>query len=246
MCGRYTSTTSPALLAEQFVVDDVALDDDVEPRWNVAPTLPVLAVAESRSRGTRRLGTFRWGLVPSWAADLSVGSRMINARAETVATKPAYAESLRRRRCIIPADAFYEWKVTENGPRQPYAIAAVDGTPMAFAGLWAAWRDPNGADNPWIRTCVIITTTANHRLAPLHERMPVVLPSSVWDEWLDVDNEDTEQLRRLLVPAPSESLHFWPVSTLVNKATNEGPELIEAVEPEPPSESSLFHPVVEH
>src|SRR5436305_7352140 len=151
MCGRYTSTTSPALLAEQFLVDDVALDDDLEPRWNVAATLSVLAVAESRSRGTRRLGTFRWGLVPSWAPDLSVGSRMINARAETVATKPAYAESLRRRRCIIPADSFYEWKVTpdDSGPRQPYAIARADGAPMAFAGLRAPclagrrrpWRD---------------------------------------------------------------------------------------------------------
>src|SRR6266513_3741425 len=161
MCGRYTSTTSPALLAEQFLVDDVALDDDLEPRWNVAPTLPVLAGVDSRSCGTRRLVTFRWGLVPSWAADLSVGSRMINARAETVATKPAYAESLRRRRCIIPADAFYEWKVTESRPRQPYAIAAVDGRPMAFAGLWAVWRQPNGADSTWIRICVILTTKAN-------------------------------------------------------------------------------------
>src|SRR5436305_1340960 len=246
MCGRYTSTTSPALLAEQFLVDDVALDDDLEPRWNVAATLSVLAVAESRSRGTRRLGTFRWGLVPSWAPDLSVGSRMINARAETVATKPAYAESLRRRRCIIPADAFYEWKVTESGRRQPYAIAAVDGRPMAFAGLWAAWRDPKVADSPWVRTCVIITTTANERLAPLHERMPVVLAPDAWDEWLDVGNEDTDQLRRLLLPAPADALHFWPVSTLVNKATNEGPELIEAVEPESALEPGLFDPVVEH
>jgi putative SOS response-associated peptidase YedK len=249
MCGRFTSTTPPALLAEQFVVDDVALDDDLEPRWNVAPTLPVLAVAASRSRGTRRLGTFRWGLVPSWAPDLSVGSRMINARAETVATKPAYAESLRRRRCIIPADSFYEWKVTESGRRQPYAVAAVDGRPMAFAGLWAAWRDPDVTDAPWVRTCVIITTAANSTLSRVHERMPVVLPQSTWDVWLDPDNDNAEGLVSMLLPAPSDSLHYWPVSTLVNKATNEGPELVEkvgdeAVEPE--LEASLFDPVAEH
>src|SRR3954447_13352156 len=165
MCGRFTSTTPPALLAEQFVVDDVALDDDLAPRWNVAPTLPVLAVAESRTSGTRRLGTFRWGLVPSWAPDLSVGSRMINARSETVATKPAYAESFRRRRCIIPVDSFYEWQGGEGKARQPYAIAHRDGSPLAFAGLWAAWRDPNGpAGAPPVRTCTIITTTANTRL----------------------------------------------------------------------------------
>jgi putative SOS response-associated peptidase YedK len=195
--------------------------------------------------------------VPSWAADLTVGSRMINARAETVATKPAYAESLRRRRCIIPADSFYEWRLNDGGPRQPYAIAAADRLPMAFAGLWAAWRDPNVPDAPWVRTCVIVTTAANDRLAVLHHRMPVVLPTSAWDAWLDVENQDVGALGRLLVAAPDDALEFWPVSTLVNKATNEGPELIEPVEPvalaaraghedSKDSDPSLFDPVVEH
>jgi putative SOS response-associated peptidase YedK len=248
MCGRFTSTTPPAALAEQFLVDEIALDDDLGARWNVAPTLPVLAVAGSRSRGTRRLGTFRWGLVPSWAPDLSVGSRMINARSETVATKPAYAESLRRRRCIIPADSFYEWRLNDGGPRQPYAIAAADGRPMAFAGLWAAWRDTNVDGAPWVRTCAIVTTSDNKRLAELHHRMPVVLPAPAWQEWLDIDNQDVAALSRLLVAAPDDALEFWPVSTLVNKATNEGPELIEPVahSPEEGSDPSLFDPVVEH
>src|SRR3954454_9586494 len=220
MCGRFTSTSPPPLLAELFKVDDVALDDDLERRWNVAPTLPVLAVAESRSLGKRRLGTFRWGLVPSWAPDLSVGSLMINARAETVATKPAYADALRRRRCIIPADAFYEWKVLDQRRRQPYAIAAADGRPMAFAGLWAAWRDANTIDSPWVRTCVMITTAANGSLAELHERMPVVLQPSAWDEWLAPANPDVAALARWFGGAPAGALEYWPVSTLVNKATN--------------------------
>src|SRR3954469_16130380 len=205
MCGRYTSTSPPPILAEQFVVDEVKLDEDLEPRWNVAPTLPVLVVAESRSSGKRRLGTMRWGLVPSWAKDISVGNRMINARAESVASKPAYKRALARRRCIIPADVFYEWKVvgettTKSGRkkqlRQPYAIARADGRPLAFAGLWEIWHD--------LRTCTIITTAANPKLAEIHPRMPVALPADGWDAWLDPANDDPDDLLRILAPIPAE------------------------------------------
>src|SRR3954453_8616480 len=187
MCGRYMSTTPPAALAEEFgvAVEQIALDDDLEPRWNVAPTLPVLAVAESRSTGQRRLGTFRWGLGPSGAGGAAGGGPMINARAETVATKPAFRDALVRRRCIIPADAFYEWKATGGRTRQPYAIARRDGKPLAFAGLWELWRDAANPEAPPLRSCVIITTTANGLLAAVHERMPVVLPESAWGTWLD-------------------------------------------------------------
>ena len=230
MCGRFTSTTPPTVLAETFAVDELRLDDDLVPRWNVAPTLPVLAVAESRRNGARRLGTFRWGLVPRWAESPAVGSRMINARAETVSTKPAYREALVRRRCIIPADAFYEWKVIDGRPKQPYAIARRDGAPLAFAGLWDVWRDPNDTDAPPLQTCVIITTEANDRLAAIHHRMPVVLPDGAWDRWLDPSNEDVDTLLALLVPAPADDFVTWPVRLLVNKATNEGPELIEPID----------------
>jgi putative SOS response-associated peptidase YedK len=222
MCGRYTSTTPPSLLAERFAVDEVRLDEDLAPRWNVAPTLAVLAVAESPSSGQRRLGTFRWGLVPSWAKDPSAGSKMINARAETVAEKPAYRKALVKRRCIIPADAFYEWH-----DKRPHAIARRDGEPLAFAGLWEVWRNPNDPDRSPLRSCVIITTQANDALAPLHDRMPVVLPPEAWDAWLDPKNGDVEQLQAMLVPAPSEDFVSWPVRPLVNKPVNEGPELIE-------------------
>jgi putative SOS response-associated peptidase YedK len=236
MCGRYTSTSPPPILAEQFVVDEVKLDDDLEPRWNVAPTLPVLVVAESRSSGKRRLGTMRWGLVPSWAKDIAVGNRMINARAETVSSKPAYKRALSRRRCIIPADAFYEWKVvgettTKTGRKkqlkQPYAIARADGQPLAFAGLWEVWHDPENPDGDPLRSCVIITTEANEALSSIHDRMPVVLGPEDWDRWLDPDVEDPEKVTGLLVPAPSGDFVTWPVRPLVNSPGNEGEELIE-------------------
>src|SRR2546423_11226870 len=174
-------------------------DEDLGPRWNAAPTLPVLAVAVSRTAGTRRLGTFKWGLVPSWAKDPSVGNRMINARAGTTADKPAYRNALERRRCLIAADAFYEWK-----DKKAWAFARADGQPMAFAGLWEVWWDPTDRDrqSPPLRTCVIVTTEANEVVAPLHERMPVVLPPEAWDEWLDPDTTHRDPGPRPPVPPP--------------------------------------------
>lgn len=239
MCGRYASARSPAELAEQFGVAEIKTQP-LEPSWNVAPTDPVYAVAESR--GARQLGMFRWGLVPSWAPSPAVGARMINARAETVATKPAYRHALARRRCIVPADAFYEWAVVEPGdavpegtrarrPRkQPYAIARRDGAPLAFAGLWEVWHDPDDPAGAPLRSCVIITTSANDLVRPVHDRMPVVLPPEVWDRWLDRDYDDVGVLTRLLVPAPPDDFVLWPVGTDVNHAGANGAQLLVALD----------------
>ena len=241
MCGRYTSTSSPAQLAAVFAVDEVKVDE-LPLRYNVAPTQDVYAVAERRPKSAgetpiRQLGAFRWGLVPSWAKDPSVGNKMINARAETIETKGAYKRALGRRRCIIPADAFYEWQPRgaggKKGNKLPYVIRHRDGSPLAFAGLWELWRPPDDPDAPPVRSCVIITTEANDVVAPIHDRMPVILPPAVWDRWLDPANDDLQAIKGLLVPAPSADFEVYPVSTRVNGVANEGPELIEPL-PVPP------------
>jgi putative SOS response-associated peptidase YedK len=229
MCGRYVSVSSPTILADRFGVDEVRITEK-EPLYNVAPTLEVPIVAVSR--GKRVLDQVRWGLVPSWAKDLSIGSRQINARAESVATKAAYKRGFVKRRAIVPADGFYEWEKFEGSKRkQPWFIRRKDGEPLAFAGLWEIWHDPQlGDDAPRIRTFTIITTEANDLLQPIHDRMPVVLPEREWDRWLDPEFQDVDTLRQLLVPAPAADFEMWPVSNLVNKADNEGAELLEPVE----------------
>jgi putative SOS response-associated peptidase YedK len=248
MCGRYVTVSSPALLAERFGVTDIRLPEEaLEPSYNVAPRADVPVIAEQRDTHERVLDVARWGLVPYWAKDAKIGDRMINARAETVLTSNAFKRPFEKRRCIVPADGFYEWEKLEpektrsnasparkgrSGPKQPWFIRRRDGEPLAFAGLWETWRDPNEEDDdaPRLRTCVIITTTPNELLAPIHDRMPVVLPESEWGTWLDVENRDTAQLQKLLVPSPASELEVWPVSTLVNKADNNGPELLEVAE----------------
>lgn len=236
MCGRYTSTSAPADLARVFDIqpDDVKVDE-LPLRYNVAPTQDVYAVATRRPKQggeipRRQLGAFRWGLIPHWAKDPSVGSRMINARAEGIETKSAYKRALIRRRCIIPADAFYEWQARPGGAKKsakvPYVIRHRDGSLLAFAGLWELWRPPDQPDAEPIRSCVIITTSANELIAPLHDRMPVVLPPRQWERWLDPANEDLAVIQGLLVPAPADEFEAYPVSTRVNGVANEGPELI--------------------
>jgi putative SOS response-associated peptidase YedK len=236
MCGRYVSVSSPTLLAEQLHVDEVRADD-VDPNYNVTPRTEVPIVAETLMKDTgehkRVLDRVRWGLVPSWAKDLKMGDRLINARSEGIETKPAYRKAFAKRRCLVPADGFYEWRALPGRKqKQPYFIAHADREPMAFAGLYEVWRDRSDPEAPWIRSCVIVTTQANEKLEPIHDRMPVVLPERAWGEWLDVENHDTASLSRLLVPAPSEEFICYPVSTLVNKPDNQGPELLDAV-PEP-------------
>jgi len=241
VCGRYTSTSSPARLAEVFAVDEVKAEE-LPLRYNVAPTQDVYAVAERRPRTeqettSRQLGSFRWGLVPYWAKDPSVGNKMINARAESIATKSAYKRALSRRRCIIPADGFYEWQVRGGEAKKPHKLPWLirhrDGSPLAFAGVWEVWHNPEESEAVPLRTCVIVTTRANDLLAPLHDRMPVILPPEAWDQWLDPAIEDLTFVQRLLVPAPPEGFEIFPVSTRVNTVANEGPDLIEPLPPPP-------------
>ena len=231
MCGRYTSTTPLADLARFFAVDRVVADD-LGPRYNVAPTEEVYAVAVRH--GERRLGVLRWGLVPGWAESPAVGSRMINARAETLLDKAAYRKAFARRRCLVPADGFYEWQTAGGGgSKRPWYLARADGAPLAFAGLWESWRAPargtpgSGADDGRIVSCAIVTTVANDVLAPIHPRMPAILGPETWDRWLDPDHDDVASLQGMLVPAPEGLLVPRTVRPLVNAVANEGPALIE-------------------
>jgi putative SOS response-associated peptidase YedK len=233
VCGRYVQVSSPRLLAERFDVDEVVTEPH-EPDYNVAPRADVYGVLE-REPGSRLLESLRWGLVPSWADDLKIGDRLVNARAETLTEKPAYRRAFARRRCILPADGFYEWQRlpkegTTKARKQPVFIHRRDGEPLAFAGLWEAWRDPGDPDAPWVVSCVIVTTRANELLEPIHDRMPVVLDEGNWSEWLDPRAHDLDRLAAMLVPAPPEWFEVFPVSTLVNKADHNGPELVRPVE----------------
>ena len=238
MCGRFVSTTPPDQLAAYFGAEQLG-ETLVEPSYNVAPTNSVWTVFEED--GTRVLDTAHWGLIPFWAKDAKIGNKMINARAETVATKNAFRKPFQRQRCIIPADSFYEWvKLDGQDKKTPMRIHRVDDAPFALAGLWETWRDPE-QDGELVRSCTIITGTPNDKIAPIHNRMPIMLPPSAWDEWLDRDRRDPEDLERFLVAAPSELMEFHPVSTAVNNPRTKGPELIEPVDidvtlPEPAAE----------
>jgi putative SOS response-associated peptidase YedK len=228
MCGRFVSATPPDQIARYFdAVDDTA--EGAEPRFNVAPTEDVYVV---RSDGhVRRLEQLHWGLVPFWAKDPSVGSRMINARAEGIAEKNAYKRSFRTRRCIIPADGFYEWAVVPGQKKkQPMYIQRVDGEPLAFAGLWEVWRSKEQPDER-LQSCTIITGEPNEKIAEIHDRMPVILPPSAWDRWLDPEFDDVDLLGELLVPAPSSLLTLHPVGFDVNNVRNDGPHLVDPVDP---------------
>ena len=227
MCGRFTSSTQPSLLAEQFRATPVGVEGH-QPSWNVAPASDILAVVAGAD-GARQLRELRWGLVPRWAKDAKAGNRMINLRAETVREKKSWQTSLAHRRCIIPVDGFYEWQDQGKGRRkQPFYIAARDGGPLALAGLWADWHDPATGDKLW--TCTIVTTSANQLMGSVHDRMPVILPPEVWDAWLDPDNHDVEQLTALLQPAPEELLAVWPVDLAVSNVRNNRPELTRPLE----------------
>ena len=227
MCGRYVSTTPPNQLANYFGATLTA-EQLVEPEYNVAPTRDVWTVFDDGE--TRRLDLARWGLVPFWAKDLSIGNRMINARAETVAEKNAFKKAFRRQRCIIPADGFYEWTKPEGQKtKQPWFIHRPDGEPFAFGGLWETWRGPDRSDEP-IRTCTILTGAANEKMAAIHDRMPIMLPPDAWSTWLDPQVDDTDLLGRFLVPAPPELIAFHPVSTEVNNARNHGAHLTDPIQ----------------
>ncbi len=228
MCGRFVASTPPDQLAAYFGAEQLG-ETVLEPSFNVAPTNDVYTVSEQD--GVRVLDVARWGLVPFWAKDPRIGNRMINARVETIATKNAYRKPFQRQRCIIPADGFYEWTMLEGHDKKtPMFIRRVDGAPFAFAGLWDTWRD---AEGEVLRTCTILTGPANEAIRPIHDRMPVMLPPSAWDTWLDRDVGDPDELQKLLVPAPPELLTLHPVSTEVNNPRNRGEQLIEPVEVAP-------------
>lgn len=216
MCGRFVAATDPDGLARFLVVDERKAPD-LAPNYNAAPTQEIHAVAEHDGR--RHLVAFRWGLVPSWAKDAKVGSRLINARSETVGTKPAFRSSVRKRRCLIPADGFYEWQRLD-GAKVPHFIHRADGAPLVFAGLWSVWQDPEDPDAEPLRTCTILTTEANSMMRRLHDRMPAVLEPAGWDRWLDRDIQDADAVTDLLVPADPALLDAYAVSTEVNSTRN--------------------------
>jgi putative SOS response-associated peptidase YedK len=227
MCGRFVSTSSPATLAAVFEASPPPVT--LPPRYNVAPTTAVYGIVEATDR-TRHVEVFRWGLVPSWAKDISIGTRLINARAETVAEKPAFRSSFARRRVIVPMDGFYEWQPSgvPRAPKRPYFVHRADGQLLAAAGLWSSWRDPSVADEAaaWLHSCALLTTSANAQMAPVHDRMPVVLEPEDWADWLDPSNDDSVRLAALLCPAVDGVLELRPVGTGVNRVGNDGPGLI--------------------
>lgn len=236
MCGRFVSSSTPDEIAQYFDAEP-APEAALRPSWNVAPTNDIYVVLEDGD--VRRVAPHHWGLVPIWADSPKVGNRMINARAEGLATKGAFKHAFRKRRCIVPVDGFYEWrKLPGQRTKQPYFISRPDGEPLAFAGLWEEWRGPERDGAERLRSATIITTTPNEAMSAIHDRMPAILPPSAWDEWLDQGNADLESLGRLLVPAPSELLVLRPVSTEVNNVRNQGAHLIDPVpEPAPDAEA---------
>ena len=252
MCGRYASARKRQDLLEEFRIERDRVVDDLEPDYNVAPTKPVYAVLTRGERGSaagsdgaagqakdvaRELRVLRWGLIPSWAKDPAIGSRMINARVETVDSKPSFRSAFTKRRCLLPADGFYEWiKVEQDGKtrKQPYYIHRADDGELAFAGLYELWRDKSQPDDhpqAWLWTTVIITTTAPDEAGRIHDRMPMVIDPAQWGDWLDPANNDPSRVHPLLVPAAASGLVSYPVGTDVNYVRNNGPGLIKPLDP---------------
>ena len=262
MCGRFASARKRTELLAEFDVPEAPAEEPLRPDYNVAPTKPIYAVLARKPQapeeaagpgtggdspatagagsaagddgpGARELRVVRWGLVPFWAKDVSIGSRMINARAETVATKPAFRRAFARHRCLIPADGYYEWMKTggpEHPVKQPYFIHRADGGVLAFAGLYERWRDrdrPDDDEDAWLWTATIITTRAADEVGQIHDRMPMVIEPDRWADWLDPALTSTGDLHDLLAPAVSAHLASYPVSTEVNAVRHNGPQLIE-------------------
>jgi putative SOS response-associated peptidase YedK len=224
MCGRYVSVNTPEQLAERFTVDQVRTGS-LGARYNVAPTLDVYAVIERA--GSRRLGTLRWGFVPFWAKQLKGAPSPINARIESLEDSSMFARAYRERRCIVPADGFYEWQV-RGGRKQPYFIHDPEEQPLALAGVWSAWRDPAAADDaPPLCSCAIVTMSAVGPIAELHDRMPVMLPPQLWSDWLGAGPDEAPHLHAAVSALGVPRVHAQPVTSRVNDVRNEGPELLE-------------------
>lgn len=219
MCGRYTLTIDPAELMDRFNL--TSADVTTEPRYNIAPTQPVAVVYDE---SPRTLSAAQWGLIPSWSKDASIGSKMINARAETLDEKPSYRTLLKKKRCLILADGFYEWQKHEDGSKTPMRITLADHAPFALAGLWDVWKTPTGE---WLKTCTIITTAPNALMESIHNRMPAVLTRDAEIEWLNKANDDAGYLKSLLAPYPAEQMKAYAVSKSVNNVKNDKPAVIE-------------------
>jgi putative SOS response-associated peptidase YedK len=243
VCGRYAATKNPATLATEFDAIDGTGDDAPAPDHNVAPTKSVISVVQRHPRepdGTpdpdhteRSLRVMRWGLVPHWAKERSIGSKMINARADTAATKPAFKTSLAKRRCLLPADGWFEWRRDGTG-KQPFFMTRTDGESLALAGIWSTWHDPNGdQDAPPVITCAVLTVDSVGDLRDIHDRMPLLLGPDSWSSWLDPDAQHVDDIAALLDhadPATVAALELRPVSSAVNSVRNNGPDLVKPVE----------------
>jgi putative SOS response-associated peptidase YedK len=223
MCGRFTLRTPTPVLVRTFRLHAAP---ELTPRYNIAPTQQVAVVRHRSDSTSRELVPMHWGLIPSWAKDPSIGGRLINARCETAATKPSFRAAFRRRRCLIAADGYYEWKKVGR-QKQPYYIRLRDERPFGMAGLWEAWRG-SGESDPALLSCTVLTTDANSLTRDLHDRMPVILPEHDWDLWLDSTCEDPAEVAPLLGPYDSGEMQLQPVSRYVNNARHEGPECVAA------------------
>jgi putative SOS response-associated peptidase YedK len=228
MCGRYTLTTPGEVIAEIF---DLPEAPEVSARFNVAPTQEVAAIRadadDGGSEGGRRFVTLRWGLVPHWAKDPSIGNRMINARSESVAEKPAFRTSFKKKRCLVLADGFYEWQKVAGGKKQPWYFRLESGEPFGFAGLWSSWKPKDGGGGEPLETCTLLTTDANALVKKAHHRMPVILSPEHLDLWLDPEMTDREPLENVLRPYDPAKMIAFPVSTRVNSPANDDPSVIE-------------------
>jgi putative SOS response-associated peptidase YedK len=218
MCGRYRLTAK-----ERYIRDHFGLEEDPPwtPRYNIAPTQPVAAIRQNAKDPKRTFGLLRWGLIPFWAKDPSIGYKTINAMSETAAEKPAFRDAMRRRRCLIPADSFYEWKKIGPKEKQPYNFGMIDDSVFAFAGLWERWRDPAGN---FVETCTILTTTPNSLVGDVHDRMPAILSAEAYDLWLDPGVTDATRDIDCLKPFDARLMKKYPVSTRVNRPENDDPE----------------------
>ena len=224
MCGRYRLSRRKQIIEEHFGSEP--WDDDWNPRYNIAPTQPVPVIRQHPKEPVRQISLMKWGLIPNWARDVSIAGSTINAKSETAASKPAFREPLRLRRCLIPADAFYEWK-KDGSAKQPYSFEVDSGELFAFAGLWDGWKDANGH---WIRTCSILTTTPNAVTAAVHDRMPVILDPDSYGAWLDPGMQNVTAISELLKPLDARRMRCYPVSARVNHAANDDEECSRPVE----------------
>jgi putative SOS response-associated peptidase YedK len=225
MCGRFVQNIPLETLQQNFNIRTT--DSDIIPNYNVAPTQEILTIIKHDNENT--LEKLHWGLVPFWAKDISIGSRMINARAETVASKPAFRNAFKKRRCLIPADGFYEWK-GEKGHKQPFYISIHSGKPFAFAGLWETWINKENDEESVYKSCTITTTAASESVREIHHRMPVILDPDFYEKWLNIEIQDPKELEIILKDGVIHDMKYYPVSTLVNSVKNNDPNCIKPID----------------